>query len=144
MFEKDTNVHQYIEFSSYHPLSCKKGIPFSQAKRYRRITSDDDSFKQDLNSLETYFQRRNYPADISSEAIQKASNLTVEEALQSISSKSNNKSNITFVCTYNPSLPNIGKIINQYWGLFKISASESYRQFRIQTYCCLQEAYKYP
>ena len=57
VFEKDTNVHQYIEFSSWHPLSCKKGIPFSQAKRYRPITSDDGSFKQDLNSLETDFQR---------------------------------------------------------------------------------------
>ena len=74
VFEKDTNVHQYIEFSSCHPLSCKKGIPFTQAKRYRQITWDDDSFKQDLNSLETYFQRRNYPADIISEAIRKASN----------------------------------------------------------------------
>ena len=51
VFEKDTNVHQYIEFSSCHPLSCKKGIPFGQAKRYRRITSDNDSFKRDLNSL---------------------------------------------------------------------------------------------
>ena len=87
VFEKDTNVHQYIEFSSCHPLSCKKGIPYSQAKRYRRITSDDDIFKQDLNSLETYFHTRNYPADILSEAIQKASNLTVEEALQSNSTK---------------------------------------------------------
>ena len=119
VFEKDTNVHQYIEFSSCHPLSCKKGIPFSQSKQYRRITSDDDGFKRDLNSLETYFQRPSYPADILNEAIQKASNLTVEEALQSTSSKSNNQSIITSVCTYNPSLPNICKTINQYWGLFK-------------------------
>ena len=36
---KRTNNHQYIEYSSCHPLSCKKGIPFSQAKRYRRIIS---------------------------------------------------------------------------------------------------------
>ena len=42
VFEKNTNVHQYIEFSSCHPLSCRKGIPLSQAKRYRRITSDND------------------------------------------------------------------------------------------------------
>ena len=124
-FEKDTNVHQYVEFSSCHPLSCKKGIPYSQAKRYRRITSDNDIFKRDLNRLETYFQTRNYPADILSEAIQKASNLTVEEALMSNSCKQNNQSIIPFVCSYNPSLPNIGKIINQYWGLLKISASES-------------------
>ena len=78
--------------------------------------------------LETYFQTRNYPADILSEAIQKASNLTVEEALMSNSCKQNNQSIIPFVCSYNPSLPNIGKIINQYWGLLKISASESVRR----------------
>ena len=127
VFEKNTNVHQYTEFSSCHPLSCKKGIPFSQAKRYRRITSDDNCFKQDLNRLETYFKRRNYPVDILTEALQKASNLTIEEALKSSSSERNNQDVITFVCTYNPSLPNIGKIINQYWGLSKISTSESVR-----------------
>ena len=81
-----------------------------------------------MNRLETYFQTRNYPADILSEAIQKASNLTVEEALMSNSCKQNNQSIIPFVCSYNPSLPNIGKIINQYWGLLKISASESVRR----------------
>lgn len=126
VYEKDTNVHQYIEFSSCHPLSCKKGIPFSQAKRYRRITSNDDCFKQNLERLETFFQKRNYPADILTEALQKASDLSVEESLQPRSSESKNI--IPFVCTYNPSLPNIGKIINQYWGLFKISASESVRR----------------
>ena len=38
--EKVTNYHQYIEFSSCNPLSCKQGIPYSQAKRYRHIMSD--------------------------------------------------------------------------------------------------------
>ena len=85
-------------------------------------------FKQDLSRLETYFKMRNYPVDIPTEALQKASNLTIEEALKSSSSERNNKDVITFVCTYNPSLPNIGKIINQYSGLFKISTSESVRR----------------
>ena len=65
----------------------QKGIPFSQAKRYRRITSDYDCFQQDLNRLETYFKRRNYPVDILTEALQKASNLTIEEVLKSSSSE---------------------------------------------------------
>ena len=112
VFEKNTNAHQYIEFSYLHPFSCKKGIPFSQAKRYRRITSDYDCFKQDLSRLDTYFKRRNYPVDILTEALQRAFNLTIEEALQSSSSERNNQGVITFVCTYNLSLPNIGKIIN--------------------------------
>ena len=102
-------------FSSYHPLSCKKGIPFSQVKRYRRIISNDDCFKQNLDRLKTYFQKRNYPTGILSEAIQKASTMTVDEALKSRTTESQDI--IPFVCTYNPSLPNIGKIINQYWGL---------------------------
>ena len=125
VYEKDTNVHQYIEFSSCHPLSCKKGIPFSQAKRYRRIISNDDCFKQNLDRLKTYFQKRNYPTGILSEALQKASTMTVDEALKSRTTESQDI--IPFVCTYNPSLPNIGKIINQYWGLLKISTSESVR-----------------
>ena len=51
--------------------------------------------------------------------------MTVDEALKSRTTESQDI--IPFVCTYNPSLPNIGKIINQYWGLLKISTSESVR-----------------
>ena len=69
----------------------------------------------------------NYPVDILTEALQRASNHNLEEGLQSSSSERNNQDVITFVCTYNPSLSNIGKSINQYWGLFKISTSESTR-----------------
>ena len=112
VFEKNTNAHQYIESSSLHPFSFKKGIPFSQAKRYRRVTSDYDCFKQDLSRLDTYFKRRNYPVDILTEALERAFNLNIEEALQSFSSERNNQGVITFVCTYNLSLPDIGKIIN--------------------------------
>ena len=35
--EKVTNCHQYIEFSSRHPLSCKQGIRYSQ-DALRQIT----------------------------------------------------------------------------------------------------------
>ena len=49
--EKGTNCHQYIEVSSCHPLSCKQGIPYSQSKRYRRITSDNACFENDLGRL---------------------------------------------------------------------------------------------
>ena len=53
--EKFTNCHQYIEFASCHPLSSKQGIPYSQAKRYRRIASDNTCFEKDLDRLKEYF-----------------------------------------------------------------------------------------
>ena len=52
--EKFTNCHQYIAFASCHPLSSKQGIPYSQAKRYRRIASDT-CFEKDLDILKEYF-----------------------------------------------------------------------------------------
>ena len=29
VYVKNTNIHQYVEYSSSHPRSCKNGIPFS-------------------------------------------------------------------------------------------------------------------
>ena len=125
--EKATNCHQYIEFSSCHPLSCKQGIPYSQAKRYRRITSDNVCFEGDLGRLKEYFLTRNYPKHVIEEAFGKVSSMSMEDALKP-TSPTKCQDIIPFVCTYNPSLPNIGKIINQYWNLLKYSKSESVRQ----------------
>jgi hypothetical protein len=125
VFEKSTNCHQYIEFSSCHPTSCKAGIPYSQAKRYRRITSDNEMFIADCDRIRQHFKDRNYPDDIVNHAISKASSLTQQEALRS--TMKDKQDIIPFVCTYNPSLPNIGKVINQYWGLLKYSSNKSVR-----------------
>ena len=68
---KKMNNHQYIEYSSCHPIPCKKGIPFSQAKRYRRIISNDETFEKELENLKSYFLKRNYPFHINDNAFQK-------------------------------------------------------------------------
>jgi len=121
---KNTNIHQYIEYSSCHPKSCKSGIPYSQAKRYRRIISDDTVFKSSLIELGQHFLNRNYPIDIINAAFQKVSSLTQLESLQ-CKIKNTNKDIIPFIIEYNPSLPNIGKIINKYWDLLKLSGKEN-------------------
>ena len=42
----------------------QKGKPSSQAKRYRRIISDDAIFEEELDKLKSYFIKRNYPPHI--------------------------------------------------------------------------------
>ena len=108
---KSTNVHQYVEYSSCHPKSCKNGIPYSQSKRYRRIISNDTKFQENILQLRYFFLERNYPESIV-EALGNVSSLTQDDALQT-SVKSGDKSVIPFVIEYNPSLPNIGLIINK-------------------------------
>ena len=39
VFIKPTDSHQYLHCSSYHPSACKRGVPFAQAMRLRRICS---------------------------------------------------------------------------------------------------------
>ena len=125
---KKTNNRQYIVYSSCHPIPCKKGIPFSQAKRYRRIISNDETFEKELENLKSYFLKRIYPFHIIDNAFQKVRALPRDMALTE-TVKSDNKL-VPYVITYNPSLPNIGKIINKYWGLLALSEKQSINLFR--------------
>ena len=108
---KKTNNHQYIEYSSCHPIPCKKGIPFSQAKRYRRIISNDETFEKELENLKSYFLKRKYPFHIIDNAFQKVRVLPRDMALTE--TVKSDKKLVPYVITYNPSLPNIGEIINK-------------------------------
>lgn len=98
---KETDNHQYIEYSSCHPVSCKNGIPYSQGKRYRRIISDDNVFNDSLQTLRTYFKARNYPINVIDNALSKVSCLTQDEALCT-NNKTSDGSVIPFVVEYNP------------------------------------------
>ena len=125
VYVKNTNIHQYVEYSSSHPRACKNGIPFSQAKRYRRIISNDDCYKKSVSELRDFFLKRNYPLDIVNCAVERASHLSQEQALEV--SETTRKSIIPFVVEYNPSLPNIGTIIHKYWDLLSLSDRDSVR-----------------
>ena len=49
-----TDSHQYLHSCSCHPYHCKKGIPYSQALRLKRICSDPSSFDTRCNDLEKW------------------------------------------------------------------------------------------
>ncbi|XP_053388669.1 uncharacterized protein LOC128551780 [Mercenaria mercenaria] len=128
IYIKSTDVHQYLEYSSCHPNKCKEGIPFSQAKRYRRIISDDGKFQESLDNLEQYFKNRNYPDNVIKTAFEKVSSSTQDEALINKNTDINSSQLIPFVIPYNPSLPHLGLTINKYWDLLKLSNNNSVQQ----------------
>ena len=87
VYVKPTNIHQYVEYSSCHPKSCKNGIPFSQCKRYRRIISDDDKFNESVSQLRDFFLEHNYPANVVDHALDQISSLSQEQALRRAAAK---------------------------------------------------------
>lgn len=85
-----------------------------------------EKYEQFCSVLFQYMKERNYPDKIIKDAIAKASVLTQSEALKP--TYKSDKDIIPFVCTYNPSLPNIGEIINKYWGILKCSESSTVQE----------------
>ena len=61
IFYKETDTHNYLHFSSFHPDHCKHAIPYSQFLRLRRLCSDDDDFLVKSREMMTFFTQRGYP-----------------------------------------------------------------------------------
>jgi hypothetical protein len=76
---KPTDFHQY---NSCHHNKCKEGIPYSQAKHYRHIISDNDKSHESLINLESFFKIRSYTDSKLKSAFAKVKYSTQEEALE--------------------------------------------------------------
>ena len=59
-FVKETDTHQFLHFSSCHPYHTKKGIPYSQAVRLRRICSTEEFFQKRVSNLKSWLLARGY------------------------------------------------------------------------------------
>ena len=122
IYEKPTNNHQYLDYTSCHPKSCKDGIPYSQSKRYRRIISNDANFQSSLVRLKGFFMEQGYPSHVVDICLNKVANLSKEETLEE--KLKTTESVIPFTVKYNPSLPEIGRIIHKYWSLLNPSKND--------------------
>ena len=61
IYHKPTDAHRYLHYNSSHPDHVFKGIVYGQGLRYRRIISDDDTFKSRLKELAGHFINCGYP-----------------------------------------------------------------------------------
>ena len=81
VFIKPTDSHQYLHKTSCHPNACKKGIPFAQALRLRRICSKTSFFETRAGDLCTFLEERGYKKKYVEEQIDRARKTLRDEAL---------------------------------------------------------------
>jgi peptide-methionine (R)-S-oxide reductase len=99
-YTKPTDTKQYIHPTSCHPTHVFKALPYSQALRLKKITSDKDTLKKELDNLTGYFTNRGYNPSLVSKGINKALRAPTQKP----------KDNpITMVITYHPSNPPFAK-----------------------------------
>lgn len=111
LYRKPTDKHQYLFHSSCHPNSCKKGIPYGQALRIRRICSTDALFDKRAEELCSYLVKRGYNREHVEGQIDRARRIPREQTLRDKQPACNKR--IPFVVTFHPALPCISKILHR-------------------------------
>ena len=57
---KATATPKFLDSTSCQPYHWKKSVPYSQALRYNRISSDNKKFDQRCNDLDKWLAERDY------------------------------------------------------------------------------------
>ena len=110
MFTKPTDTHQLLHHSSCYPSHTKRGIPYSQALRIRRICSEDQFFDKRVGELRGWLFNRGYKEGEVDQQIDKVRSLDRLELLdRQIKDQSDGR--IPLVLTYHPALNRVYDIL---------------------------------
>jgi len=82
LYKKPTDKKQYLHYNSEHPAYMKNSIPFAQALRYRRVTTDNYILDEELKLLNEAFVSRGYPTNKVVEQINKVKLLKRDDTIQ--------------------------------------------------------------
>ena len=112
LYIKPTDNFQYLHMDSCHPFHCKRSIPYSQAIRIRRICSNASDATHHLRKLFTRFLKRGYNKETLLTQFNRAISLPRDILLQPKSKSKPTNNRVPLVVTFDPSLPNLGKIVH--------------------------------
>ena len=115
LYVKPIDTHQYLEFSSCHPYHRKKRIPYSQALRFNRISSNNVFFDQRCNELEHWLHERGYSERVVRQEISKARKIPRNKLLE----KERNHPEENKL-TFNSNITPHSKMLQQFWKNYRI------------------------
>ena len=127
LYCKPTDTHDYLMYSSSHPLACKNSIPYSQFLRIRRICSTLANFDKNAKMIGCHFLRRGYPCPLIEEAAIKARRLDRNELLSPPTPTiSNDEDPMVLITTYHPRDETVKSIVTENWDIMGKSTLTSF------------------
>ena len=99
---KETDTHNYLHYTSFHPRHCKQAIPYSQFLRLRRICSNDVDFSEKAEEMLTFFKQRGYPEPQLHNDLQRVTTISRDEALSPTRLNVTNVDRVPLALTYHP------------------------------------------
>jgi hypothetical protein len=101
---KPTDSHNYLQFNSFHPKSCKNSIPYSQLLPLRKLTTKDDDYEDCSTQMISFFTNKGYPTNLLTQAKLKANQHTQQTLLQNSKNATTAPYQTPFVTTYHPEI----------------------------------------
>ena len=115
LYEKPTDTHLYLHYTSAHHAPSKAKGPYGQFLRLRRICTYDNDFNMNADKLIGYYLKRGYPEKALRKHYNRASKFTQDELL-AVTRKDPVKTPV-MVTNYNPGNPNIKELIHKNWNI---------------------------
>ena len=145
LYVKPTDTGTLLHYTSYHPNHMFANIIYTQALRYRLLTTDDNVLYQQLKTLKIKLLSRGYPKRLIKTEFSKIKNITQNECLQGKrvkkkrnknfnklkkwnknrnktkngKSPSKNKNQLAFIIPYNENFKNLMEHINRHWHIIE-------------------------
>ena len=116
-FYKETDTHNYLNFSSFHPDHCRRAIPYSQFLRLRRLCSDDDDFLIKSREMMTFFTQRGYQLTSLEQDLRKVTTIGRSDALTGSERGDTTVDRVPMVMTYHPFNIHIKRYLLQNFGI---------------------------
>ena len=128
LYQKPTDTHSYLHWSSAHPTHCKTKGPYGQFLRLKRICTKTLDYDCESNRMIQYYRDRGYPYKILMNFQLKAREFTQLELLIK-KTKVESKDRQIFVTQYNPRNLQIDSWIRRNWNIFQALTNDA-PQFR--------------
>ena len=112
MFTKPTDTNQLLHRTSRHPGHTKKGIPYSQALRIRRICSEDRFFDRRVGELKGWLVNRGYKEEEVDQQIEGVRSCD-RVGLLNRQKKDRSDGRVPLVLTYHPALNKVYDILRE-------------------------------
>jgi hypothetical protein len=122
LYTKPTDKHQYLHWTSCHPIHTKRSLPYCLAFRLRRICSSDDTLHNRISELKTHLLHRGYPHSVINKDVQKALQVSRSDALQPRTTPNSSSERTPLVVNFHPALPSVGRILHTFIPILHSSA----------------------
>jgi len=119
LYCKPTDSHNYLSYESAHPLHTKRGLPYSQLLRVRRICHRIEDYDTNAELIGSHFIRRGYPPDLIEKNITDIRSLNRQSLLQPSSKPITDLDDQRHfvINTFTPGQNVLKDIINKNWSL---------------------------